>query len=120
MIPNNTAIWSQELDPANELDFTFDVADLLQPLEVVSSCDIEVTADAASSGLVLGTGAQAPAQVTATSWRIWLSIDPAMRDVIIFNDKGTVLTLTVTITTDSVPARVLRRFVGVRVVNSGG
>ena len=107
-------IFEHPLDPGDELDFEADFAALLDDGEGIASFTVELSAKAQADGLELGSGVRAPSE-TAGVVRFWASVADAQQGFARWNGAGTVLPVTVTVVTDSVPARTFERDFGVRV-----
>lgn len=114
-IPSTAVVWEYVMDPADVVDFEFEVSGMLEAGEAVDSYTLTVLPDATALGLTLGTGAYAPVSVDPVTWRIWLSVDASQQDNPAFDGTGATLPLELTVVTDSTPARTRQRTLVVKV-----
>lgn len=124
-LPEPPIRWKQALDPSEILDYVMELGveeNGRRPLldvdngEEIASYDLNLTADAASVGLLIGTGAYAHALVADnTAVKLWLSVDPAKRSDCVFSHGGVEVGVIGTFVTNSSPARTFERTWMVRV-----
>jgi hypothetical protein len=110
-IPSTAFKWSTAMDPTDVTDYLFDVTGLLDTAnnEGVSSYTLTLASESVALGLTIGTGAYATSSPSTNVYRVWFSIDPAYQSNGAFDGGGTSLPMTLTITTNSSPARTRQR-----------
>lgn len=114
-IPSTAFVWGYAMDPSDVVDFTFDVAGLLEAGEAVASYTLTLGAESVALGLVIGTGPYAPVLVSGTEYRIWLSVNSTFQSNVAFDGAGSSLPIVLQVITDSAPARTRERTLVVKV-----
>lgn len=120
-LPNDPVRWPMSMDPSDVVDFIMSLTGTPALLDVdngeeIASYDLNLSAEAASVGLLIGSGAYAPALVADnTAVKLWLSVDPAKRSDCVFSHGGVEVGVIGTFVTNSSPARTFERTWMVRV-----
>jgi len=115
-IPPTALVWSEPMDPSDVIDYVVDCTSLLDEGEFVSSYTVVPYSEATLLGLTIGTGAQAPALISGTKIRVWLSVSASYVDNAAFSGSGATLPIQLTINTSSSPSRRKQRTLVVKVV----
>jgi hypothetical protein len=107
---------AQTLDPTDVLDYVLNLDSITEPSEDFASINLAVVAGSAALGFtILNDAAYAPEELSDSRVRIWVSIEEADRGLSAWAGQGTVCSIEVTATTDSIPPRVFQRTAGIRV-----
>lgn len=105
------------IDPAEEVDFILDLSTILEDGEAIEDFTLVASTEAIAAGLsiVEGHGRDAAKVLDERGILLWLELDPEVATAEQFSRVGTRLPIEVSITTTSVPQRVLQRTFLVRV-----
>lgn len=114
-IPPNAQQWDQQLDPKDKVDYIVDISDMLEAGETVSSSGFTMSAEGTALGVQIGTAGYAVSQPTPESFRVWLMVDSGFQSNAAFDGAGTLIPITMDITTNSTPNRVFQRTLVVQV-----
>lgn len=116
--PLNAIVWSEPMDPAEEMDW---VADLSSMLEVGEGAEagytIELSPEALDAGLFIMTGSGRthhlitgdPSRTDNSAILVWLAVDPGSQTDPMFEGAGTSFPIEVTFQTNSLPSRKRQR-----------
>lgn len=111
-IPPNAAVWTQQMDPADVIEYEVELGGtggLLETSEKVDLWTLTLSAEAAALGLNVGTGSYAPSQPTPTSFRFWFNVDTLLQDDAAFAGEGASLAMVLKVVTNSTPPRTHER-----------
>lgn len=119
----NALKWGRTLDPSNMTPyvahFRHATKPLLEPLEKIASFSVTLSENALLQGLILGTDEYAPTLYNNGSGvKIWLGVDAAKRNNVLFTCDGIWLPVTFKVTTDLNPPNIYEATCAVRVVQS--
>ncbi|WP_281823094.1 hypothetical protein [Sphingobium sp. BS19] len=111
------------MDPTDILDFYFEISqgdatgDILMTGEEIASFTLGTTAEATAGGVrIMSDGVRAPI-ADGRIIRFWMDVDPTTQSSTIFDSRGILVGIVLTITTDADPLRKKQRTVGIRVAN---
>lgn len=115
--------WERPLDASNiapyVCHFRHATKPLLEPTEKIASFSVDLSENALLQGLQLGVGAYAPTTyMNGSGVKVWLQVDPAKQDNVMFNCDGLWLPVTFTIVTDATPPNTYQATCAVRVVQN--
>jgi hypothetical protein len=113
-LPEDPAVWSQSMDPADRLDYQMfcrGARPLLETAEQIASYTLALTPEAAALGLTIETGGGRDPVVLAggDTVALWFSVASGFQTNAAFSGSGAQLGVELTIVTDSVPARTRQR-----------
>lgn len=112
--PKDITVWKEALDPRDRKPYTIDCKKFLGPGENIISHSVIVPAESVLAGLVIDV---APYVNTVADGiiTIWPQIADAKQEALEFYGDGLLLPITLTIESDSSPAKRLQRTYAVRV-----
>lgn len=117
-LPPNAKVWTQEMDPADVVDYQAALAGtdgLLEESEQIASFTLTMSAEGAALGVTIseggvGEGGAAPSRIDSnTGVLMWLYVDDAFQDDTAFDGTGISVGITLTVVTNSLPARTRQR-----------
>ena len=112
-IPTTTRFFEYTRDPSEELDFAITTADIIDPVETITSYSVVLPAESLLLGLRLAGGEKAPT-LAAGLITIWLYIEASEQNKIAFNS---IVSLPIEVTLITSATRKKQRTVGIRVSN---
>ena len=109
-LPRDPVSIGEAMDPAELLDFVFDLSGVLEPDEAIEAFAMTMSAEGAALGLLIETGARAPLLIeNARAVQLWFAVAPAMRTDAAFTGEGVRIGIELRATTNASPPRVRER-----------
>lgn len=129
VLPPNAKVWTQEMDPADVIDYqaTLSGVDgLLETGEQIGTFTLTMSPEGAALGVTIsaggvGEGGAAPALFdplggsSNTAVKLWLYVDEEFQADPAFEGSGSSIGITLTVHTNSSPARTRQRTLVVKV-----
>jgi phage tail tape-measure protein len=119
-LPPNASAWTQEMDPADIVDYQVTLAGtggLLETGETIASYTLTMSAEGAALGVTIGSvGSYAPSLInSSTGVKLWLSVGSGFQSNAAFSGTGVSVGIELTVVTNSSPARTRQRTLVVKV-----
>ena len=109
-LPKDPVRLGEAMDPAEVLDFVFDLAGVLDAGEAIDDFALTMSAEGAALGVAIETGARAPLPIEdGRAVQIWFGVAPAMQGDAAFAGDGISVGVELRATTTATPARVRER-----------